>query len=49
MLARDLAMTVAELGERMDYIEYVQWLALYAVEGEEQKRAIKRAQDGIGA
>lgn len=46
MLARDLGMTVAELGARMDYTEYVQWIALYEVEGEEQKRAIKRAQDG---
>jgi len=26
--------------------EYVQWIALYEVEGEEHKRAMKRAQGG---
>ena len=39
-------MTVEELGERMDYREYVQWIALYEVEGEQHKRAMKRAQGG---
>ena len=28
----------------MDYTEYVQWIALYEVEGEEQARALKKAQ-----
>ncbi len=42
-------MTVEELGERMEYTEYVQWTALYEVEAEEQRRALKRAQDGQGS
>lgn len=42
-------MTVEELGERMLAEEYEQWIAFYEVEGEEQKRAIKRAKDGKGA
>lgn len=42
-------MTVEELSERMDYREYIQWIALYEVEGEETKRAMKRAQSGKGA
>lgn len=37
-------MTVEQMGESMDYGEYVQWIALYEVEGEEQQRAMKRAQ-----
>ena len=41
-------MTVEELGERMDYAEYVRWIAFYEVEGEEQQRAMKRAQGGKG-
>ena len=48
MLARDLGMTVEELGERMDYTEYVRWIALYEVEGEERQREMKRAQGGKG-
>jgi hypothetical protein len=48
MLARDLGMTVEELNERMDYTEYVQWIALYEIEGEEQQRAMKRARGGKG-
>lgn len=42
-------MTAGELGERMDYLEYMEWEALYLVEGEETQRAMKRARDGIGA
>lgn len=41
-------MTVEELGERMNCLEYQQWIALYEVEGEEQQRAMKRAQGGKG-
>lgn len=37
-------MTVEQLGRDMDYAEYVQWIALYEVEGEEHRRAMKRAQ-----
>lgn len=44
MLARDLGLTVEQLGQAMDYGEYVQWIALYEVEGEEQQRAMKKAQ-----
>lgn len=44
ILARDLGMTVEQLGVALDYQEYVQWIALYEVEGEEQKRAMKRAE-----
>lgn len=44
MLARDLGMTVEQLGRDMDYTEYVQWVALYEVEAEEQRRAMKKAQ-----
>lgn len=44
MLARDLGMTVEQLGESMDYTEYIEWIALYEVEGEEQQRALKKAQ-----
>ena len=36
-------MTVEQLGEAMDYREYVQWIALYEVEGEEHRRAMKKA------
>ena len=36
-------MTVEQLGQAMDYTEYVQWIALYEVEGDEQQRALKRA------
>ena len=32
----------------MAYSEYVQWIALYEIEGEEQQRAIKRAQGSKG-
>lgn len=42
ILARDLGMTVEELGERLDYQEYIHWIALYEVEGEETKRAMKK-------
>jgi hypothetical protein len=44
VLARDLGMTVEELDQRMDHIEYQQWIALYEVEGEEQQRAMRKAQ-----
>jgi hypothetical protein len=44
VLARDLGMTVEQLGREMDYLEYVQWVALYEVEGDEQRRAMKKAQ-----
>lgn len=46
ILARDLGMTVEQMSQSLDYAEYVQWLALYEVEGEEQQRAMKRAQGG---
>lgn len=39
-------MTVEQLGDALDYDEYVRWLALYEVEGEERQRAMKRAQGG---
>ncbi|BFU90167.1 MAG: hypothetical protein NTAFB01_13540 [Nitrospira sp.] len=42
-------MTVEDLSDRLDYREYVQWQALYEVEGEELKRQMKRAQSGKGA
>ena len=44
ILARDLGMTVEQLGESLDYTEYIQWDALYELEQEERARAIKRAQ-----
>lgn len=47
MLVRDLSYrTVEELNDTMPYYEYIKWIALYEVEGEEQKRAIQRAKDG---
>lgn len=49
LLARDLGMTVERLRAEMSSEEYEQWVALYSVEAEEQKRAIKRAQDGVNA
>lgn len=39
-------MTVEELTARITGEEYEQWIALYEVEGEEQKRAMRRAKDG---
>jgi hypothetical protein len=41
-------MTVEQLGA-MDYREYVQWMALYEVESDEMKQAMKRAQSGRGS
>ena len=41
-------MTVEELSARMSCCEYMQWAALYEVEAEEQKLAMKRAQSGKG-
>ncbi len=46
LIARDLGMTVEQMGEAMSVQEYFQWLALYAVETEEHERAMKRAKDG---
>jgi len=37
-------MTVEQLGQAMDSREYTHWIALYEVEGEEQQRALRRAQ-----
>lgn len=37
-------MTVAELRRRMTTAEFVQWVAFYSVEAQEQERAQKRAQ-----
>lgn len=38
-------MTVAELNARMDEQEYADWMALYEVESEEHRRAIKQAKE----
>lgn len=46
LLARDLGMTVERIRAEMDNLEYELWMALYSVEAEEQKRAMKRAQEG---
>jgi len=46
ILARDLGMTVEQLGEALDYTEYIQWDALYELEQEERARAMKRANEG---
>ena len=36
------------MSTRMDHREYLQWQALYEVEGRETQRAMKRAKDGKG-
>lgn len=37
-LARELRMTVSELGERMDAREFLEWSIFLSMEAEEQKR-----------
>ena len=39
MLARDLGMTVGELGARMGYREFVSWIRFYAEEADSGRRA----------
>lgn len=46
MLARDLHMTVAELGVRMSAAEFAQWTALYAQEAVERAKAEDDAKRG---
>jgi len=36
-LARELGMTVAELGDRMSSTELVEWMALYKIEAGERE------------
>jgi hypothetical protein len=47
MLARDLGMTVEELGERLTAPEYQEWQALYVVEAKERKHAADKAKAGM--
>jgi len=39
-------MTVAQLSAQMTMVEYLQWMALYEVEGREHERLMKRAREG---
>lgn len=41
-------MTVEELRERMTHVEFVDWLALFSLEREEQKTAQMRARAEAG-
>lgn len=43
-LARELGMTVAELGERMSSRELTEWIALYKIEGSEREHSRQVAQ-----
>ena len=43
-LARDLGMTVAELGRRMSYHEFVAWSAFYDAEAELAEKARRQQQ-----
>ena len=54
-LARELGMTVAELGRRMDSRELSEWMAVYGLEADEQAEGAMRsdldrkAADGLRA
>lgn len=41
-LARELGMTVAEMGERMSLREYVRWIAFHKAEDREHEKERKR-------
>lgn len=43
-LARELGMTVGELGERMSSAELVEWMALYKIESSEREHQRQVAQ-----
>ena len=43
-LARELGMTVRELGERMSSTELVEWMALYKIEASERDHQKQVAQ-----
>ena len=43
-LARDLAMTVAELRSKMSSYEFNQWVSFYVYEQDEQNKAVALAQ-----
>lgn len=42
-LARELGMTVGELGERMSSREFTEWIALYKIEASERDHQRQRA------
>lgn len=44
-LAKELKMTRAELLERVSTSEFIEWIAFFTVENQDQERAIQRSQD----
>ena len=43
VLARDLGMTVADLGRRMSSAEFTDWIAFYKLEQDDRKAAMRDA------
>ena len=44
-LARELKMTRAELTERVSMREFIDWIAYFTIEQEDQRRSTEEAQD----